>query len=34
MELAHVYTFRDGRATRCVEYMDRAEALEAIGLGE
>src|SRR5712691_9840400 len=29
MELAHVYTFRDGRATRCVEYFDRAEALEA-----
>ena len=32
MELAHVYTFRDGKATRCVEYMDRAEALEAVGL--
>jgi ketosteroid isomerase-like protein len=34
MELAHVYTFRDGRATRCVEYFDRAEALEAVGLRE
>ncbi len=34
MELAHVYTLRDGKATRCVEYMDRAEALEAVGLRE
>jgi len=34
MELAHVYTFRDGRATRCVEYFDRSEALEAAGLRE
>ena len=32
MELAHVYTLRDGKATRCVEYSDRAEALEAVGL--
>jgi uncharacterized protein len=32
MELAHVYTLRDGRAARCVEYFDRAEALEAVGL--
>ena len=34
MELAHVYTLRDGKASRCVEYMDRAEALEAVGLSE
>jgi ketosteroid isomerase-like protein len=34
LEVAHVYTFRDGRATRCVEYFDRAEALEAAGLRE
>jgi ketosteroid isomerase-like protein len=34
MELAHVYTLRDGKATRCVEYFDRAEALEAVGLRE
>ena len=32
MELAHVYTLRDGKAARCVEYMDRTEALEAVGL--
>ncbi len=34
MELAHLYTMRDGRATRAVEYMDRAEAREAAGLQE
>ncbi|MDX6674094.1 MAG: SnoaL-like polyketide cyclase [Solirubrobacteraceae bacterium] len=34
MELAHVYTFRDGKAARCVEYFDRAEALAAVGLRE
>ena len=34
MELAHVYTLRDGKAARCVEYMDRNEALEAVGLRE
>jgi uncharacterized protein len=34
MELAHVYTMRDGKAARVVEYMDRAEALEAAGLRE
>jgi ketosteroid isomerase-like protein len=32
MELAHVYTVRDGRAARVVEYMDRQEALEAAGV--
>jgi ketosteroid isomerase-like protein len=32
MELAHVYTLRDGKAVRVVEYMDRNEALEAAGL--
>jgi ketosteroid isomerase-like protein len=30
MELAHVVTVRDGRASRCVEYFDRTEALEAV----
>ena len=34
MELAHVYTLRDGKAARVVEYMDRKEALEAAGLRE
>ena len=34
MELAHVYTMRDGKAARVVEYMDRKEALEAAGLSE
>jgi ketosteroid isomerase-like protein len=34
MEIAHVYTLRDGKATRCVEYFDRTEALEAVGLSE
>jgi|SRR5215211_405503 len=34
MELAHVYTLRDGKAARCVEYFDRAEALAAAGLRE
>jgi hypothetical protein len=34
MELAHVYTLRDGRIARLVEYMDRAEALDAVGLEE
>jgi uncharacterized protein len=34
MELAHVYTMRDGKAARVVEYYDKAEALEAAGLSE
>jgi ketosteroid isomerase-like protein len=34
MELAHVYTIRDARAARVVEYMDRGEARKATGLGE
>jgi ketosteroid isomerase-like protein len=34
MELAHVYTLRDAKAIRCVEYTDRAEALEAAGVAE
>jgi ketosteroid isomerase-like protein len=34
MELAHVYTMRDGKAARVVEYMDRKEALGAAGLRE
>jgi ketosteroid isomerase-like protein len=32
MELAHVYTLRDGKAARLVEYVDREEALAAAGL--
>jgi ketosteroid isomerase-like protein len=32
MELAHVFTMREGRTARLVEYMDRAEALKAVGL--
>jgi uncharacterized protein len=34
LELAHVYTIRDGRAARVVEYMDREEARQATGLRE
>ena len=34
MQLAHVWTLRDGKAARVVEYFDRAEALEAVGLAE
>ena len=34
MELAHVYTMRDGKAASAHEYMDRAEALDAAGLSE
>ena len=33
MELAHVYTIRDGKAARVVEYTDRRQAREAAGLG-
>jgi ketosteroid isomerase-like protein len=32
MQLAHLYTMRDGKAVKVVEYMDRSEALEAAGL--
>ena len=32
MELAQVWTMRDGRAERVVEYFDRAEGLAAAGL--
>jgi ketosteroid isomerase-like protein len=34
MEMAHVYTMRDGKAAQVVEYFDKAEALEAVGLNE
>ncbi len=34
MELAHVCTLRDGKAASVVEYTDRNEALEAMGLPE
>ena len=32
MELAHVYTLRGGRAAKVVEFTDRDEALETLGL--
>jgi ketosteroid isomerase-like protein len=32
--IAHVWTFRDDRATRLVVYEERADALEALGLAE
>ena len=32
MELAHLYTMRDAKAAKVVEYMDRDEALAAVGL--
>jgi len=31
---AHLYTLRDGRATRLEIFLDRREALEAVGLEE
>jgi ketosteroid isomerase-like protein len=31
-DLAHVWTVRDGRLTRCEAYLDRSEALRAVGL--
>jgi ketosteroid isomerase-like protein len=34
MELAHVITMRDGRATRLVEFFDRAEGLRAAGISD
>ena len=34
MELAHVLTLRDGKAASVVEYADRNEVLEAMGLSE
>ena len=34
MELAHVLTLEDGRVRRLEEFMDRAEALKAMGLAE
>jgi ketosteroid isomerase-like protein len=34
MELAQVYTMRDGKAARVEEYSDRAEALAAAGVSE
>jgi ketosteroid isomerase-like protein len=32
--VAHVLTLRDGRVTRLKVFLDRHEALEAVGLGE
>jgi ketosteroid isomerase-like protein len=34
MQLAHVCAVRNGKTARLVEYTDRAEALEAMGLAE
>ena len=34
MELAHVYTMREGRAASLFESTDRAHALETVGLQE
>jgi ketosteroid isomerase-like protein len=34
LELAQVFTMRDGKVMRLVEYTDRAEALKAAGLRE
>ena len=34
MEIAHVLTVRDGKVARLVEYMDRAEGLQAAGMSE
>jgi ketosteroid isomerase-like protein len=34
MELAQLYTIREGRAAKVVEYMNRNEALAAAGLSE
>lgn len=31
-DTAHVWTIADGQVTRCAVYLDRAEALEALGL--
>jgi ketosteroid isomerase-like protein len=33
-DTAHVWTLADGKVTRCKVYLDRAEALEALGLKE
>jgi ketosteroid isomerase-like protein len=33
-DTAHVWTLADGKVTRCEVYLDRAEALEALGLKE
>lgn len=33
-EFAHVWTMRDGKATRLVAYTDRAEALRVVGAAE
>jgi ketosteroid isomerase-like protein len=31
-DTAHIWTLEDGKVTRCEVYLDRAEALEALGL--
>ena len=32
--MAHVWTVRDGSVTKLRQYLDRAKALEAVGLSE
>ena len=34
MEVAHVYTIRDGKAAKLVEFYDKSAGLEAAGLSE
>ena len=34
MEVAHVWTMRDGKAARVVEFLDREQALDSLGLSE
>ena len=34
MDVGHVITMRDGKATRLVEYVDKAEALQVAGLAD
>jgi ketosteroid isomerase-like protein len=33
-KMAHVWTIRDGKAIRLRQYLDRGDALEAVGLSE
>ena len=32
--IAHVWSYRDGKAVRCVVYEEQADALEAVGVSE
>jgi uncharacterized protein len=33
-QMAHIWTFREGKAIRLRQYLDRSKALEAVGLSE